>query len=148
MKPILAVMVGISGSGKSTYANGLRTSLNATVVEPDAIRAELTGNASDQSQNELVFSTAFRRVNDLLAGGKNVVIDATSVDKWSRSKWVQIGKKNNAEVRAYVVSTPIDVAKKRNLSRSRVVPQNVIDKQHSRLEIPTPSEGFDKIVTV
>lgn len=148
MNPILALMVGVSGSGKSTYANGLKTSINATIVEPDAIRLELTGNASDQSQNDKVFSLAFKRAGDLLAQGKNVVIDATSVDKWSRSKWIDIGKKNNAEIRAYVITTPIELAKKRNLGRDRVVPDNVIDRQQSRLQLPTSSEGFDKIVVV
>lgn len=49
MKPILSLMVGISGSGKSTYANGLKTTLNSTIIEPDAIRLELTGNVEDQS---------------------------------------------------------------------------------------------------
>lgn len=148
MNPILALMVGVSGSGKSTYANGLKTSINATIVEPDAIRLELTGNASDQSQNDKVFSLAFKRSSDLLAQGKNVVVDATSVDKWSRSKWIDLGKKNNAEIRAYVIKTPLELAKKRNLGRDRVVPDNVIDKQNSRLQMPTQDEGFDKIVIV
>lgn len=148
MKPILAIMVGVSGSGKSTYADGLKTSLNATIVSTDDIRLELTGDATDQSKNDQVFATAFRRVDESLAIGKNTVIDATSVDRQSRKKWVQIGKKNGAEVRAYVLKTPIEVAKKRNLKRSRVVPDFVIDKQSKRLEIPTELEGFDKIVMV
>ena len=148
MKPILAVMVGIRGSGKSTYANGLKTSLKASVVSSDDIRMELTGDATDQSKNDEVFRTAHKRVNDLLAQGKNVVADATSVDKWSRKVWVDIGKRNGAEIRAYVIQTPIDVAKKRNLGRDRVVPDFVIDKQSKRLEMPTAAEGFDKIIVV
>ena len=148
MKPILSIVVGISGSGKSTYANGLKTSINEIIIEPDAIRLELTGNAADQSQNDKVFSLAFKRASDLLAQGKSVIVDATSVDKWSRAKWIDIGIKNDAEIRAYVIKTPIELAKKRNLSRDRIVPENVIDRQHSRLQMPTSHEGFDKIVIV
>jgi len=148
MQPILAILIGISGSGKSTYANGLKTSLNATIVEPDAIRHELTGDASDQSQNAKVFSLAFKRANDLLAQGKNVVVDATSIDKRSRENWIKIGTANNAEIRAYVVKTPIETAKKRNLARDRVVPGNVIDNQLRRFQMPSTGEGFDRIVVV
>ena len=41
--------------------------------------------------------------------------------------------------------TPVDVAIKRNNARSRVVPEPVILSMSSTLEIPTKSEGFDKV---
>ena len=148
MKPILAVMVGISGSGKSTFASGLRTSLKAELVETDAIRVELTGNAEDQSQNGRVFAVAKKRINDYLADGKNAIIDATSLDVKARKDWIEIGKANNAEVRAYFVDTPVDVAKRQNASRNRKVPEFVIDKQASRLQSPTKSEGFDSVTVI
>lgn len=146
-KPILSVMIGISGSGKSTYANGLKTSLKAELVETDSIREELTGDPSDQSQNYRVFQVAKKRVNDLLSQGKNAIIDATSVSVRDRKDWIQIGRDNNAEVRAYFIDTPIDVCKSQNRKRQRRVPDEVIDRQASRLESPTKAEGFD-IVTV
>lgn len=146
--PILAVMIGISGSGKSTYANGLKTSLKADLVETDAIREELTGDASDQSQNYKVFQVAKKRVNDLLSQGKNAIIDATSVSVRDRKDWIQIGRDNNAEVRAYFIDTPIDVCKSQNRKRQRRVPDEVIDRQASRLESPTKAEGFDTVTVV
>ena len=148
MKPILAVMVGISGSGKSTFANGLKTSLEAELVETDAIRVELIGNAEDQSQNGKVFAVAKKRINDYLSSGKNAIIDATSLSVRDRKEWIEIAKTNNAEVRAYFVDTPVDVAKRQNASRNRKVPEFVIDKQASRLQSPTKSEGFDSVTTI
>lgn len=148
MKPILAVMIGISGSGKSTYANGLKTSLNAQLVETDSIREELTGNSADQSQNYRVFQVAKKRVNDILSQDKNVIIDATSVSVRDRKDWIRIGKDNNAEIRAYFIDTPIDVCKSQNRKRKRQVPDEVIDRQASKLESPTKSEGFDSVTTV
>lgn len=147
-KPILAVMIGISGSGKSTYANGLKTSLNAQLVETDAIRQELTGNAEDQSQNGRVFAIAKKRVTDYLSQGKNVIIDATSLNMRDRKDWIEIGKSNNAEVRAYFIDTPIDVCKMQNSKRARKVPEWVIDKQASKLHAPTKAEGFDSVTTI
>ena len=148
MKPILAVMVGISGSGKSTFASGLRTSLKAELVETDAIRVELTGNAEDQSQNGKVFAIAKSRINDYLSSGKNAIIDATSLDVKARKDWIDIGKANNAEMRAYFVDTPVDVAKRQNASRTRKVPEFVINKQASKLQSPTKAEGFDSVTTI
>lgn len=141
-------MIGISGSGKSTYANGLKTSLNAQLVETDSIREELTGNSADQSQNYRVFQVAKKRVNDILSQDKNVIIDATSVSVRDRKDWIRIGKDNNAEIRAYFIDTPIDVCKSQNRKRKRQVPDEVIDRQASKLESPTKSEGFDSVTTV
>lgn len=147
-KPILAVMVGISGSGKSTYANGLKTSLNAQLVETDAIRQEITGNAQDQTQNSRVFDIAKKRVNDYLAQGKNTIIDATSLTIRDRKDWIELGKKNDAEIRAYFIDTPIDVCKSQNNKRQRKVPDFVIDRQASKLYPPTKNEGFDSVTTI
>jgi predicted kinase len=148
MKPILAVMIGISGSGKSTYANGLKTSINAELVETDAIRLELTGNAEDQSQNGRVFEVAKKRVNDILEQGKNAIIDATSLTLRDRKDWIEIGKNNNAEVRAYFIDTPVSICKSQNNKRQRKVPEWVIDRQASKLYAPTKSEGFDSVTVV
>ena len=147
-KPILAVMVGISGSGKSTFARGLKTSLSAEVVSTDDIRLEITGDATDQTRNGEVFNIARRRIDDLLAQGKNAVIDATSLSQKDRRLWIDLGKKHGAEVLAYVVNRSIDVAKKQNLKRDRQVPDWVIDKQKAKFQLPTTAEGFDKIVNV
>lgn len=148
MKPILAVMIGISGSGKSTYANGLKISLNAQLIETDSIRQELTGNAEDQTQNGRVFDVAKRRVDNALSQEKNTIIDATSLSVKDRKDWIEIGKANNAEVRAYFVDTPVDVAKRQNLKRTRKVPEFVIDKQSNKLHSPTKAEGFDSVITI
>ena len=148
MKPILAVMVGISGSGKSTYANGLKTSFKAELVETDAIRMELTGNAEDQSQNGHVFAVAKKRVNDYLSQGKNTIIDATSLNIKERKDWIDIGKANNAEVRAYFIDTPVSICKQQNNKRERKVPDWVIDKQANKLFGPTRAEGFDSVTTI
>lgn len=144
----LTLMVGVSGSGKSTHAAKLAQSIVATIVEPDAIRKELTGDASDQSRNGEVFRLAHQRAESFLLTGKSVVVDATNLDRKTRAEWVAIARRCKAEARAVVVDTPVDVAKKRNLSRSRVVPLDVIDKQASRFCPPTVSEGFAHIATV
>ena len=56
--PKLYVMCGISGSGKSTYAKSIQSSArNRTIiVSNDELRTMLYGNASDQTETELIFN--------------------------------------------------------------------------------------------
>ena len=141
-------MVGISGSGKSFHANKLQTSLNAKLIETDALRQELLGSVQDQTQNGRIFAVARDRVNKFLAEGHNVIIDATSLNPKERKDWVKIGRDNGAEVRAHFVQVPVDVAKQRNLQRLRQVPDWVIDKQFAKLQTPSKNEGFHSVVKV
>ena len=54
--PSLIELIGVSGSGKSTWIKNNKSKWNKTVViSPDEIRKELTGNISDQSKNKEVF---------------------------------------------------------------------------------------------
>lgn len=64
---------GISGSGKSTF---LRNFFKGTVICPDDIRRELTGNVSDQSRNAEVWELTYKRFREALATGDNVAISA------------------------------------------------------------------------
>lgn len=153
-KPILALMTGISGSGKSTYANGLKTSLklenklDTKTISMDDIRAELTSDAADQSKNAEVFNLTRQRVISGLKQGNNVIVDVTAPTPKDRRTWIDIAKMNGSEVRAYFINTPIEVAKKRNSSRARVVPDFVIDRQFAKLVPPKESEGFDLVTTI
>lgn len=59
-KPILTVMVGLSGSGKSTIAKTELADENTVIVSSDAIREELCGAVEDQSKNVEVLSYSMK----------------------------------------------------------------------------------------
>lgn len=145
---ILALMVGVSGSGKSTYADTLIGPLNAVKIETDAIRFELTGNASDQSKNGLVFGIAKKRIRENLSSGKNVIFDATNLSVKDRREFIELGKEYGSKIHAYVVKPDLVVSKQRNALRERQVPEFVIDKQHAKFVMPTESENIDYIQSV
>ena len=141
-------MVGVSGSGKSTFANTLSNEFDSVRVETDAIRLELTGNESDQSKNGLVFSVARQRVEKFLDEGKNVIFDATNLTVKDRKEFISIGKKFDCQIRAYVIKPDLSVSKARNESRHRKVPSDVIDRQNTKFVIPSLVEGFDQVKIV
>lgn len=144
----LYIMVGVSGSGKSTYAKKIATETGAKIVSTDDIRQELTGDATRQDQNGWVFHLAFGRVENLLNDGTSVIVDATNINVKNRAEFVKIGKRFDAAIVAVVMDIDKETSKERNSKRSRVVPDHVIDKQSRGLVIPTKSEGFDTILTV
>lgn len=142
------IMVGISGSGKSYKANFLKDKYNAIILSSDEIRKTLYGDENDQTHNEEVFCTLYKRTQDLLKNNKNIVIDATNLTIKSRKKIINIVKETNikTEIIAYVMTKPIEVCVKNDCIRNRHVGKDIIYKQREKFQIPFYEEGIDKII--
>ena len=65
-KPIFIMMVGLVGSGKSTYAKQLSDDINAIICNSDAIREELCGDENSQDNNDEVFKILHSRIKEHL----------------------------------------------------------------------------------
>jgi predicted kinase len=142
----LHLMVGIPGSGKSTYIKSKLA--DKILICPDDIREELTGDASDQSQNALVWDTAYKRLHQALQNGKDVVFDATMVDKRSRKQPIKVARKYGVAVHAVAFPIDVSVAIDRQNKRDRKVSVDVIQRFADRFVLPSKSEGFETIVVV
>lgn len=138
---ILYTMVGLPGSGKSTFT---KNHTECVIVSTDAIRAELFGFEECQENGSLVFEIAFKRIRKALAQGCDVIFDATNVSRKARKSVFQF----NAKHIAVFVNTDVEECKKRNTQRERKVPKFVIDRMASRLVAPTIEEGFEKIIVL
>ena len=147
----LVLLVGISGSGKSTIAKKLKTIYDrvdgqpCVIVSSDEIRAQLLGDASDQSANDKVFGQVHKIINNNLSK-RTVIVDATNIKIKSRKTLLDIGKHFPSSKKiALVVTTPLQIAKSQNQARDRVVPEFVLEKQVKEFQIPFYEEGFDEI---
>ena len=85
--PELIITVGIPGCGKSTWVNEHKG--GAFVVCPDDIRREITGNITDQSQNDKVWAIAKTRVFAWLNNKYDVILDATNVSTKGRRSFIE-----------------------------------------------------------
>ncbi len=149
---ILFVMIGISGSGKSTIAQKLQHSLtndntHTVIISTDSIREKLCGDVLDMSKNAQVLELAYTQIDEALSAGVNVIWDATNLAPEDRKEVICIGRKHNARLVAIQVVTPISIAIDRNNKRERKVPTRVIWKQQGRYYAATKQE-FDRIITV
>ena len=149
----LIMLVGIVGSGKSTVAAHMknlyeRNGEPVVVVSSDAIREELLGDINDQTANGKVFEELRRKVNNNIHR-RHVIVDATNINVKSRRSILDVVRNvENCHKVAMIVTTPLAICKKQNATRSRVVPEHVIDRQVRQFEIPFYEEGFDEITLV
>ena len=146
----LVIMVGISGCGKDTYIENKfkHEHPNVKIFSSDDMRQTLTGDANNQACTPQVFSIIKRNADIELSKGNDVLINATNLNPKDRRSWVDIAKKHNATLIAYVMERDRDTLiarqKLRGASGGRVVPDSVIDRMLQKYIRPSRSEGFDE----
>src|SRR3982074_1484676 len=77
----LVLLIGASGSGKSTFAS--RHFDTDAVVSSDQLRGALAGDESDQHATDAAFGRLHEWLDARLAASALAVVDATNVD-WMR----------------------------------------------------------------
>jgi predicted kinase len=132
-------MVGLPASGKSTFANKHK---ECVIVNTDDIRQEILGDWKNQDNGDLIFKIAYERISKALDSGHDVIFDATNVQRKYRKKIFQF----NAEHIAVYMNVDVEECKRRNALREHKVPDEVIDRMASRLQVPTIDEGFKEII--
>lgn len=141
----LILLVGIPGSGKTTYAEKYIAEHPDTIhLSSDKIREELWGDEAIQGDNGMVFSFMQSRAIGALHDGKNVVYDATNITRKDRSYIISLCPKF-VQIEAHVIWAPIETCIERDSARERTVGKAVIDKMLKRFQPPFYDEGFDEI---
>ena len=144
------MMVGLPGSGKSTFArNVLSASPGAVVHSSDEIRRELLGDKNDQTQQALVFSTLHERVFSDLRAGKNVVYDATNINYKQRKQFVdrvQALRIRDLQITCVFMAVSYERCLQQNHECERSVPDSVITRMYHKFDVPMYLEGWDDII--
>jgi predicted kinase len=152
MNNTLYITVGLPGSGKSTYAKNFIKGKDIEYLSSDSLRAIFGKGEDDQTVTPLVFGHIKRKVDEFLKDGKNVLVDATSVNRRERADYINAAKKYGAKVVAIIFKMDrqglIDRNKKRGEQGGRVVSDWVIDKMLAKYEEPSYSEGIDVMIYV
>ena len=89
-KPSFILLMGISGSGKSTWANQYVAQVDPSfrIVSSDEIRLNITGSIDDQNSNTKVWEVVLADCVEALNSGCNVILDATNLQTERRRRFL------------------------------------------------------------
>lgn len=151
-KSKLWMMVGIPGSGKSTYIKNMDCE-DKNVISRDVIRFSMVKEDEDYfSKEKEVFNEFIRQIADSVSTHKNTFVDATHISKASRKKVLSrlTATLANVEVNAIVINAPLDVALYQNNKRTgrERVPESAIKNMFNQMTYPNKAEGFDHIIYI
>lgn len=146
----LVALVGISGSGKSTFARAYF--LPSQVLSSDAFRAMVADDENDQSASSDAFDVLHYVAGKRLRAGRLTVVDATNVQSHARAGLVKVAREHDVLPVAIVIDTPEAVCWERTQARpDRDFGREVLRRQHRDLRRALNQlqrEGFRKVHVV
>jgi len=111
----LVLLVGASGSGKSTFA--AKHFRPTEVISSDWCRAAVSDDANDQAATKDAFELLHFLAGKRLAGMKLTAIDATNVQPEARKSLIELARAHDALPVAVVFDLPERVCLERNRTR-------------------------------
>ena len=128
------LLIGPAASGKSTLAKVLAECTNATVLSPDAIRAELYGDAADQGCWSEIEPLLHQQLKDAVTAGRPVIVDATHTQRpWRLAILQGFDLPEPVQWIGWWLTTPLEQCLAWNRQRDRQVDEDVIRRQHGCL---------------
>lgn len=147
----LVVMMGVPGSGKSTYAKKMLGE-NDIYLSRDIIRYALVKEDEEYfSKENEVLQTFIKAVDKALTRAKRYVIaDATHLNRGSRDKLLRNLQNQPDHVYVVYIDVPLEVALERNKERTgrALVPESAIRNMYKSLSLPTKNEKIDAVYKV
>lgn len=144
----LVVLVGASGSGKSTFAH--RHFKPTEIISSDFCRGLVADEENDQSASGDAFDVLHYIAGKRLAAGRLTVVDATNVQAESRKQLVQLARSHDVLPIAIVLDLPEEVCQARNAARPdrAGMPRHVVQRHRRELRRSLRGlerEGFRKV---
>jgi alkanesulfonate monooxygenase SsuD/methylene tetrahydromethanopterin reductase-like flavin-dependent oxidoreductase (luciferase family)/predicted kinase len=147
--PALIVLVGVSGSGKSTWAEQRYRSQE--IVSSDDLRGIVGSGRHDLDAS----ADAFRLLDDIVGArmrrGLTCVVDTLGLEPERRRGYRAVAAAAGMPAVVVVFDVPAALARERNARRDRPVPAPVLRAQLARVAqvlVEVAHEGWDEVVVV
>jgi protein phosphatase len=145
--PSLVVLIGPSGSGKSSFA---RRHFGPTeVISSDVCRGLVADDENDQGATLDAFAVLSFIARRRLAQPRFTVVDATNVQREARRPLIQLAREHDLFPVAIVLDLPEAICQERNRSRqNRSFGAHVVRQQRAQLHKSLKGlrrEGFNRV---
>lgn len=128
----LVLLVGVSGSGKSTF--GRAHFMSTEVISSDFCRGLVSDDENDQAATKTAFELLHYIVGLRLRAGRLTVVDATNVQPDARRALVAVAREHDVLPVAVVLDLPAQLCARRNTDRpDRNFGDHVVRRQHDQL---------------
>jgi predicted kinase len=154
-KPQFICLVGLPGSGKSTWMRSfLSKNSNYVVISSDDIieeKCNVAGIAYSEGFDKFIgyaTSEMKRRFNEAISNKLNIILDQTNMSiKSRRSKMNNLSDDYEKTAMIFVVPDPVlkERLDHRAKTTGKVIPEFVMNSMARSYEMPTKNEGFDHI---
>jgi F420-dependent oxidoreductase-like protein len=145
--PVLVVLVGPAGCGKSTWA--ARCFAPDQIVSSDRLRAMVGIGERDQRAAKAAFEVLDLVVDHRLRRRLTTVIDSTALEPDRRRIYLDMARCHGVPIVAAVFGVPDGEVRRRNRERPDAVPTSVVTAQLRSLVTALaaiPDEAFDAVV--
>lgn len=127
-RPLMVVMMGLQGSGKTTFYKNRYSTLEHISMDLLKTRKRV-GSALQKCIDEHL----------------DCVIDNTNPTKEDRARYIIPGKNCGFRVIGYFMQSKLSECLVRNEKRERQVPKKGILATYNKIEMPSLQEGFDEL---
>lgn len=133
----------LPGMGKDSYIQQYCQGLS--VISLDDIRRQHRIAPDDKMANGWVVQQAKQQAREKLRRGENFVWNATNITHQMRQQLINLFVSYNARVRVVYIEVPYVKWKQQNSARAYAVPDMVMDRMLTKLELPVPEEAHEVI---
>lgn len=117
-QPILFMMFGYPGAGKTTTAKVIEKVTGATRLSSDELRLELFPSPTyAQEEHDAVYAELNKRAEELLNGGKSVIYDANLNRYQHRLEKYELAGRTHAKPVLFWIQAPRELARERAVMR-------------------------------
>jgi predicted kinase len=156
-KPIAFMLIGLPGSGKSTWSkphieNGVSIISSDDYIDKVAMEKGLTYSQVFDAEIKNATAHMNQQIQDLTTAKKPLIWDQTNLTPKSRKPKIDKLKKAGYEIIGIAFECPIDEIYNRIAQRTKEtgkhIPRKIVNQMSQSYIKPTASEGFTKIIIV
>lgn len=145
--PITYILMGISGTGKTTWAKKVSEESGIRVLSSEEIRQSIFHmTVYDASKNKEVFHLLRNQYDDCVARKESVIIDASNLQRWNRKQYFTPGRYTIGVVFEFeLLENCIERNKNAKYPGMHILEHDNLLRDAAKFEEPELGEYFDEI---